>query len=67
MQDTGFGEWLPSGEGVVAFRTIEEAADGAADIVARYPAHSAAARRIAEEQFDSDRVLARFCEEAGIG
>jgi hypothetical protein len=67
VQDTGFGEWLPPGEGVVAFRTIEEAANGAADIVARYPAHAAAARRIAEEHFDSDRVLARFCEEAGIG
>jgi hypothetical protein len=66
VQDTGFGEWLAPGEGVIAFRTIEEAADGAADIVARYPEHSAAARRIAEEHFDSDRVLARFCEEAGI-
>ena len=66
VQDTGFGEWLAPGEGVIAFRTMEEAADGAADIVARYPVHSAAARRIAEEHFDSDRVLARFCDEARI-
>jgi hypothetical protein len=67
VQDTGFGEWLPTGEGVVAFGTTQEAADGAADIVARYPTHAAAARRIAEEHFDSDRVLARFCEQASIG
>ena len=67
VQDTGFGGWLAVGEGVVPFRTVEEAANGAADIVARYPTHSAAARRIAEEHFDSDRVLARFCEQAGIG
>jgi hypothetical protein len=67
VQDTGCGEFLAPGEGVIAFRTMEEAADGAADIVARYPAHSAAARRIAEEHFDSDRVLGRFCEEAEIG
>jgi hypothetical protein len=66
VQDTGFGQRLPTGEGVVVFGTTQEAADGAADIVARYPAHSAAARRIAEEHFDSDRVLARFCDEAGI-
>jgi hypothetical protein len=67
VQDTGFGASLAVGEGVVQFRTIEEAANGAADIVARYPTHSAAARRIAEEHFDSDRVLAGFCEQAGIG
>jgi hypothetical protein len=67
VQDTGFGGSLAVGEGVVPFRTVEGAAQGAADIVARYPTHSAAARRIAEEHFDSDRVLARFCEQAGIG
>jgi hypothetical protein len=67
VQDTGFGESLPVGEGVVAFRTIGEAAAGAADIVARYPEHAAAARRIAEQHFAAERVLARFCEEAEIG
>lgn len=66
VQDTGFSRILPVGEGLVAFRTLGEAVAGAADIVARYPEHSAAARRIAEEQFDAERVLARFCEEAGI-
>jgi hypothetical protein len=66
VQDTGFSEGLPVGDGLLAFRTLDDAVEGAADIVARYPEHSAAARRIAEDHFDSERVLARFCDEAGI-
>ena len=66
VQDTGFSRTLPVGDGLVAFSTLEEAVAAAGDIVARYPEHAAAARRIAEEQFGSERVLARFCEEAGI-
>jgi hypothetical protein len=67
VQDTGFDRRLPTGEGLIAFRTLDEAVEGAADIVARYPEHSAAARRIAEEEFAAERVLARFCQEADIG
>ena len=36
---------LPVGDGLVAFRTLEEAVAGAADIAARYAEHAAAARR----------------------
>jgi hypothetical protein len=57
VQDTGFSRHLPTGTGLVTFRTPEEAAAGAADIVARYDEHRAAARAIAEHHFDSDRVL----------
>jgi hypothetical protein len=66
VQDTGFGRTVPLGDGLVAFRTLEEAVAGAADIVARYMEHAAAARRIAEEHFDAERVLDGFCEQAGI-
>lgn len=66
VQDTGFSRILPAGVGLVAFRTLEEAVAGADDIVARYAEHAAAARRIAEECFAAERVLARFTEEAGI-
>jgi hypothetical protein len=62
VQETGFSRCLPSGEGLVPFRTLEEAARGARDIVARYDEHRRAALRIAEEHFDSDRVLTRFLE-----
>ena len=66
VQDTGFSRTLPVGDGLVAFRTVEEAVRGAADIVARYPEHASAARQIAEEHFAAERVLARFCEEANV-
>jgi hypothetical protein len=65
VQETGFSRSLPSGDGLVAFSTLDEAAAGARDIVARYDEHRAAARQIAEEHFDSDRVLTRFLELAG--
>ena len=67
VQDTGFSSLIGSGQGLVPFRTLDEAVAGAADIAARYDEHCAAARAVAEEHFASERVLARFCEQAGIG
>jgi hypothetical protein len=60
VQDTGFT--VPTGEGLLAFRTLEEAAAGARSIAEDYDRHSRAARRLAEEEFDSDRVLTRLLE-----
>ena len=67
VQDTGFSRTLPVGEGLVAFRTLDEAVAGAADITHRYAEHCEAARRLAEENFEATRVLSRFCQQAGIG
>jgi hypothetical protein len=67
VQNTGYDASLPVGEGLLAFRTLEEAAKGADRIVADYRVHCRAARAIAERHFDSDLVLGRFCEQAGIG
>ncbi len=66
LQDTGFSRNYPVGEGLVAFRTLDEAADGARRIAADYEAHRAAARTLAEQRFDSDKVLPRFLAEAGL-
>jgi hypothetical protein len=66
VQDTGFGQNYPVGEGLVAFGTLEEAIEGAARIESNYDEHSRAARALAEEYFDSDKVLGRFVEEAGV-
>jgi hypothetical protein len=60
VQDTGFGRFLPEGFGLVAFRTVEEAVAAADRIVSDYDRHSRAARAIAEEYFDSDKVLGRM-------
>lgn len=57
-QDTGLESLYPLGEGLIAFRTLEEAVAGVEAISADYERHASAAREIAEEHFDSDRVLA---------
>jgi hypothetical protein len=65
VQDTGFGCAIPTGRGVFAFSTLEEAAAGIERVVAEPDVHAAAALDIAREYFDSTRVLARFIERAG--
>jgi hypothetical protein len=66
IQDTGFGNILPVGKGLVSFRAMEEAIDGARSILNDYPEHCTTARAIAEEHFDSDIVLRRFMNEVGV-
>ena len=66
VQDTGFSRRLPCGQGLVPFRTIEEAAAGAERIARDYAAQCAAARRVAEACFDSDKVIGRLLEEVGV-
>lgn len=61
-QETGFGQFLPTGEGLLSFATTDEAAAGAQEIVAHYDRHAAAARALAEEHFDSDRSLPRLLD-----
>ena len=64
VQDTGFSTILPTGSGVLAFRTLEEAAAGVRDVEARYEHHSAAARAMADEYFDAGKVLPRLLDDA---
>lgn len=63
-QDTGFGAILPIGEGIVPFRTREEAVTAIREVEADYRRHSKAARAIAEDHFDSAKVLTRLIDEA---
>ena len=64
VQDTGIGDRYPLGEGLLTFRTFDEAVAGAEAIAGDYQAHARAARALAEAHFDSDRVLGRFLEAA---
>jgi hypothetical protein len=66
VQDTGFSRNYPVGEGLIAFRNLEEAINGAERIMAEYDTHSHKARLIAEEYFDSDKVLTKLVEEVGL-
>lgn len=66
VQDTGFSRNLPVGEGLVAFRTLDQAVAGAERIARDYDQHCHAARALAEEYFHSDVVLGRFLDEARL-
>jgi hypothetical protein len=66
VQDTGFSRYLPAEKGLVAFSSLDEAVAGAHAILADYDGHAAAARQVAEDHFDSDRVLARFLEDCDL-
>lgn len=66
VQDTGLAATYPVGEGLVTFSTLEEAVAGAEDIAGDYERHSKAALALAEEFFDSDRVLSALLDEAGV-
>ena len=67
VQDTGFGAVLPTGEGLLAFSTVEEAVASIEKIEANYERHAKAAREIAAEYFDATTVLTDLVEEAMNG
>jgi hypothetical protein len=66
VQDTGFSRHCPVGEGLLAFRTLEEAVEGAERIERDYERHCRAARQIAEDYFDSDNVIRQMAKEIGL-
>lgn len=66
VQDTGFSRVYPVGEGLVPFRTLDEAVAGARSIATDHDRHSRAARTFAEAHLDSDRVLGGLLEAAGV-
>jgi hypothetical protein len=59
-QDTGFSRFLPCGEGLLRFSTRDEALAAVEDVSSNYARHARAAREIAEEYFDSFKVLSRL-------
>ena len=67
IQDTGYSQLFPCGEGVVAFRDLEGAAAGLERIEDDYAAHRLAARSFAETHFASERVLGSLLERVGVG
>jgi len=65
-QDTGFSNVLPTGRGLFAFRTIEEALQAIEAINSDYEAHCRAARAIARDQFEAKAVADRFIRDLGL-
>jgi hypothetical protein len=65
-QETGFSRVHPTGEGLLAFATLEEAVAGIDAIERDYERHANAARVLAEDHFDSDQVLTQLLADLGV-
>jgi hypothetical protein len=61
-QDTGFGDLLPTGKGLFAFSTMQDAVAAIEQIQGDYEGHRRAAREIAERHFAAERVLGSLLE-----
>jgi hypothetical protein len=64
VQETGFSKYLPTGEGLFAFESPEEAVRGMRRIAESPERHARAALGVAREYFDSKKVLPRLLEDA---
>ncbi len=66
VQDTGIGQHLRTGQGLLTFSTLEQAVAGIESINTDYAGHCAAARKLAEEKFAAPLVLQSILERAGV-
>jgi len=67
VQDTGFSAHLPTGEGLMAYTTLEEAQAGLEAVMGDYPRHSRAAQEMTRTYFAAEVVLPRLLEQATAG
>ncbi len=65
-QAPGFTKNYGGDAGLLAFRSLGEIADAVKKINADYPKHSGAARQIAREIFEAEKVLKSLLDRAGI-
>jgi hypothetical protein len=66
VQDTGFSESLPCGEGLFAFTGLEDAVEAVETVMSDHAFHCAAARRLAEEHLDSDLIIGAVLRQSGV-
>lgn len=65
-QETGFSRFIPAGEGLFAFDSTEDILAAIDELRSNYARHARAARAIAEEVFDSDKVLSRLLDRLSV-
>jgi hypothetical protein len=65
-QDTGFGNVLPTGRGLFAFRTMEDVLAALDAVGGDYAGHCRAAREVAAEHFAAEKVIGVLMECAGL-
>jgi len=64
IQDTGLRDWLPLGDGIIAFRDLPAIMHGIEAINANYEHHRRAARALAEDYFSTRKVLPALLDAA---
>jgi hypothetical protein len=62
VQDTGWSRYIPSGMGVIAFKTMEEAINGMKEVAGNEIAQRRAAYEIASEYLGPQKVLGPMIE-----
>jgi hypothetical protein len=65
-QETGFSKFIPTGRGLFAFRTMDDVLAAVDSIESDYAGNCRAARAIAEQYFDAEKVIASLVERAGL-
>ena len=60
LQDTQWSRSIPSGRGVLSFTSAESAVEAVREVANNYNVHSTAAKEIANEYFDSSKVLSEM-------
>jgi hypothetical protein len=65
-QETGFSKFLPTGKGLFAFTTLDDALAAVDAIERDYEGNCRAARAIAAEYFAAEKVVGSLMERAGL-
>ncbi len=65
-QQTGFTDHYGNGGGLFAFQSLGEIAEAVREINADYKKHSRAARAVACETFEAEKVCAQILDRVGI-
>jgi hypothetical protein len=66
VQDTGFSNFVPTGEGLFAFSNLDEAVCAVKEIESNYEHHQEAARHMACTHFDAQLVLSTLLHQIGL-
>lgn len=65
-QETGFSKFIPTGQGLFAFKTMDDILAAVDTIESDYAGNCAAAREIAAEYFAAEKVVGSLMKRAGL-
>ncbi len=65
-QETGFSKYLPTGKGLFGFKTMDDILGAVETIESDYEGNCCAAREIAAECFDAEKVVGSLMQRAGL-